>query len=49
MGVKVQLRVPTLDSKRGDVIEVESAEVADALVANGSASRVKPAAKSDKD
>lgn len=47
--VKVVLRVPTVGAGVGDEIEVESAEVADRLVANGSAKRVKPGPKSDKD
>ena len=47
--VKVVLRVPTLGARRGDEIEVDSAEVADALVANGTARRVKPGPKSEKD
>lgn len=49
MSVKVILRVPTLDAGVGDEIEVADAATADALVANGSAKRVKPGPKSDKD
>ena len=47
--VKVVLRYPTVGAKAGDEIEVDSAEVADALVANGTARRVKPGPKSEKD
>lgn len=47
--VKLILRKPTKGAKAGDTIEVESAEAADALVANGSAMRVKSAPKSEKD
>lgn len=39
MSVKVTLRVKTLGAKPGDVVEVESAEIADHLVANGLAYR----------
>lgn len=46
--VKVQLRVPTVGHKRGDVLEVDKA-TADALVANGSARAVKAEKKSEKD
>jgi hypothetical protein len=49
VSVKVILRVPTLGANVGDEIEVANAETADALVANGSAKRVKPGPKSDKD
>jgi hypothetical protein len=49
MGVKVVLRVPTLGKQVGDVLEVADKATADRLVANGSAKRVKPAPKSDKD
>jgi len=49
MGVKVILRQPTKGAKRGETIEVADAATADALVANGSAVRVKPGPKSDKD
>ena len=47
--VKVVLRVPTKGAKAGDTIEVADAATADALVASGSARRVKAAPKSDKD
>lgn len=43
--VKVVLRVPTMGARVGDTIEVEDAETADALVANGTARRVKPGPK----
>lgn len=46
--VKLILRVPTKGAKRGDEIQVD-AETAEALVANGSARRVKAAPKSEKD
>jgi hypothetical protein len=49
MGVKVVLRVPTAGAGVGDTIEVADKETADRLVANGSAKRVKPGPKSDKD
>lgn len=42
---KVILRVPTMGAKAGDEIEVADSEVADELVANGSAKRVKPGPK----
>ncbi len=48
-GVKVVLRVPTVGKKAGETIEVADKATADALVANGSAKRVKPDPKSDKD
>ena len=48
-GVKLILRVPSAGLKIGDEITVENAEAADALVANGTARRAKPGAKSDKD
>lgn len=48
MTVKVVLRVPTVGAGVGDEIEVADKATADALVANGSAKRVKPG-KSDKD
>lgn len=47
--IKLTLRVPTKGAKRGDEITVDSAEAADALVANGTAKRVKPEPKSVKD
>jgi hypothetical protein len=49
MAVKVILRVPTKGLKAGDELTVADAETADRLVANGSAKRVKPGPKSDKD
>jgi hypothetical protein len=49
VSVKVILRVPTVGAGVGDEIEVADAKTADALVANGSAKRVKPGPKSDKD
>jgi hypothetical protein len=49
MAVKVVLKVPTVGAVAGDTIEVADAETADRLVANGSAVRVKPGPKSDKD
>ena len=49
MSVKLILRVPTVGKARGDEIEVADKATADALVANGSAKRVKPGPKSDKD
>lgn len=49
MSAKVVLRVPTLGAGVGDTIEVADTETADRLVANGSAVRVKPGPKSDKD
>ena len=48
MAVKMILRVPSAGLKRGDEIEVENAEAADALVSNGTARR-KPAAKKSSD
>jgi hypothetical protein len=48
VSVKVTLRVPTKGKRAGDTIEVADAATADALVANGSAVRVKPGPKSDK-
>lgn len=48
MSVKVTLGVKTLGHKPGDVIEVESDEIADHLEANGLARRV-ATKKSDKD
>ena len=51
MTARVILRVPTVGAQAGDEIEVESSEVAEALVRNGSARRVpgapKKSAKSD--
>ena len=49
MAVKVVLRVPTVGAGVGDVIEVADTKAADALVANGTARRVKPGPKSEKD
>ena len=45
MAVKLQLKVPTVGKKRGDVIEVADKAAADALIANGTA-RLAP--KADK-
>ena len=49
MTVKVVLRVPTVGSGVGDTIEVADKETAERLVANGTAKRVKPGPKSEKD
>ena len=49
MAAKVILRVPTKGAKAGDELTVADAATADALVANGSAKRVKPGPKSEKD
>lgn len=45
---KLRLRFPTVGKKAGDEIEVDAA-TAEALVANGSAVRVKSAPQSKKD
>lgn len=50
MTVKVRLARPTKGKKAGEFITVADAEAADALVANGTARRVKAEPKkSDKD
>lgn len=49
MSVKVVLRVPTKGKKVGDELEVADKATADALVANGTARRVNPGPKSEKD
>jgi hypothetical protein len=46
---KLILRVPTVGKKAGEEIEVADKATVDALVANGTAKRVKPGPKSDKD
>lgn len=47
--IKLTLRVPTKGLKAGDEITVDSADAADALVANGTAKRSKATPKSEKD